>query len=121
MTRIVDWYHNKEKKQWVNMEEEIVGPQLKVLPWTESHLRPKRNELTLFVKATLKVWDDVVKGGKLSTLIGPMTPLFLNPEFPPTRGAQNIQDWYKFLRMGKYPRCGNWDWKTKTNGYSINN
>lgn len=77
------------------MEEEIIGPQLRVLPWIKPHLRPKRNELTLFVNATSKIWDATVKGGKLSTVIGPMTPLFLNPEFPPTTGVTNYLKWNK--------------------------
>lgn len=47
LTSIIDWYHNKENKQWVDMEEEIIGPQLNVLPWLEPHLRPKRSEATL--------------------------------------------------------------------------
>lgn len=87
LSSIIDWYHNKDIKQWVNLEEDIIGRQLKVLPWIKSQLRPKSNELTIFVNATLKIWDTIIKRGKLSTMIGPMTPLFSNPKFPPSYGC----------------------------------
>lgn len=111
LTSIIDWYHNNEKKQSVSLEEEIIGPQLKALPWVEPHLRPKRSKLTLFVSATLKVWDGIVKGGKLSTIMGPMTPLFFNPEFPPAMRGKNFLKWNRsedirlaqVLENGKLP------------------
>lgn len=93
------------------MEEEIIGPQLKVLPWIEPHLKPKRSELTLFVSATLKVWDGIMKKGKLSTIIGPMTPMFYNPKFPLAMMSRHFLKWNRLedtrlvqvLENGKIP------------------
>lgn len=93
LTSIIDWHHNKETKQWVNLEEELIGPQLRFLPWIKPHLRPKKKELTIFVNATLKIWDTIIKRGKLSTMTGPMTPLFSNPEFPPALETTNYLKW----------------------------
>ena len=46
-----------EDKQWVKLEEDITGIQLKALPWIKSLLRPGNNILPIFVRATLKIWD----------------------------------------------------------------
>lgn len=82
-----------ETKQWVNLEEELIGPQLRCLPWIKPHLRPKKKELTIFVNATLKIWDTIIKRGKLSTMASPMTPLFSNPEFQPALETTNYFKW----------------------------
>lgn len=34
-----------------------------------------------------------MKRGKLSTMTGPMTPLFSNPEFPPALATTNYLKW----------------------------
>lgn len=82
MIRIIDWYHNVKNKQWITIEEDIIGLQLKSLPRIKPQFRPEKKELTIFVSATLGIRDTVLKKGELSTMIGPMTLLFSNPEFP---------------------------------------
>lgn len=111
------------------MEEEIIGPQLKVLPWIEPHLKPKRSELTLFVSATLKVWDGIMKKGKLSTIIGPMTPMFYNPEFPLAMMSRHFLKWNRLedtrlvqvLENGKIPTLREKGEGNEKNGCSTNN
>lgn len=88
---------------------------MKFLPWISPHLRPKKSELTIFVNTTLKVWDTLIKGGDFSTKIGPMTPLFFNPEFlptlEPTLETTKYMKWYRnedvrmvqILEDGKMP------------------
>lgn len=90
LIRIIDWYHNAKYKQWVTLEEDIIGLQLKSL---KSQFWPAKKKLTLFASSTLWIWDKMLKRGHLSTLIGPMTPLFSNPEFPPALEAINFLKW----------------------------
>lgn len=96
----------------------------------EPHLRPKRSELTLFVSATLKVWDGITKGGKLSTVLGPMTPMFYNPEFPIAMMSRNVLKWNRsedirldqVLENGKIPTLREMgEGNKKKNGCSTNN
>lgn len=95
VARIVDWFHNAECKQWVKLEEEIVAMKLKSLPWIKRKNRPSVEELPLLMASTLKVWDGLVRRGIGSTYIGPMTPLFSNPEFPPALEVMTFLKWQR--------------------------
>lgn len=57
--------------------------------------RPLEGDMPLMVAATLKVWDGLVKWGLGSTYKGPMTPLFSNPEFPPTLEVRIFLKWQR--------------------------
>lgn len=62
---------------------------------------PPREELPFLVVSTMKVWDGLVKRGIGSTYIGPMTPLFSSPEFPPARETTTFLKWQRWddIRM----------------------
>lgn len=95
ITRIVDWFHNMDNKQWVKLEEEVTDIKLKSLPWIKREYRPREGDMPFLVVSTLKVWDDLIKRGIGSTLRGPMTPLFSNPEFPLAFKAKTFLKWQR--------------------------
>lgn len=84
MIRIMDWFHNRTSKQWVTLEEDSVPIKLKSLPWIGLQFRSGTKDLPFLVSSTLKIWDSLIRKGFLSMHIGPITPLFFNPKFPPT-------------------------------------
>lgn len=94
-TRIMDWFHNADSKQWVRLEEEVAAIKLKSLPWIVKERQTPEGELPFLVGSTLKVWDGILKLGIGSTYRGPMTPLFDNPEFPPARDIRNYLLWQR--------------------------
>lgn len=59
VTRIVDWFHNAECKQWVKLGEDAI--KLKSLPWVAANYRPVMREMPFLVSSTLKVWDLLVR------------------------------------------------------------
>lgn len=63
VTRIVDWFHNKDNKQWVRLEEEITTLKLKSLPWIKREQRPPEGTMPSLVVSTLKAWDIMLKKG----------------------------------------------------------
>lgn len=95
MARIVDWFYNAKCKQWVKLEEEVVAIKLKSLPWIKKENRLARGELPLLIVSTLKVWDGLVRRVIGSTYIGPMPPLFSNPEFPSVLEATTFLKWQR--------------------------
>lgn len=93
ITKIVDWFHNANCKQWMKLEEEITVIKLKSLPWTKREHRPLDGEMPSLAVSTLKVWDNMIKRGIGSTYRGPMTPLFSNPEFPLALESKTFLKW----------------------------
>lgn len=95
ISRIVDWFHNADCKQWVKLEEEVTAIKLKSLPWISREKQTPRGDMLFLVGSTLKVWVGLRKRGIGSTYIGPMTPLFSNPEFPPATEAMTFLKWQR--------------------------
>lgn len=95
IARIVDWFHNMDCKQWVQLED-VADIKLRALPWTRREYRPREGAMPSLVVSTLKVWDNLIKRGIGSTLRGPMTPLFGNPEFSPAFGAKTFIKWRRW-------------------------
>lgn len=93
ITRIVDWFQNRNNKQWVKLEEEITGLKLKSLPWIQREQRSVEGAIPSLVVSTMKTWDNMIKKGIGSTFKGPMTPLFDNPEFPLALKAKTFFKW----------------------------
>lgn len=89
VTRIVDWFHNAESKQWVKLEE-IVATKLKSLTWIKRENRPPVDELPFLVASTLKVWDGLVGRGIGSKYVGPMTPPLQQPRIPTGIGGHDL-------------------------------
>lgn len=89
MTRIVDWFHNAECKQWVKLEE-IMATKLKSLTWIKRENRPPVDELPFLVASTLKVWDGLVGRGIGSKYVGPMTPPLQQPRIPTGIGGHDL-------------------------------
>lgn len=94
VTRLVDWFHNRNKKLWVGLEEEITGLKLKSLPWIKRTYSSPYGYTPFLVTSTMKAWDILIKTGRVSTFRGPMTPLFDNPEFPLSLGVKSFLKWY---------------------------
>lgn len=55
--------------------------------------RPPMREMAFLVSSALKVWDVLLRKESWSTQIGPMTPLFCNPEFPPAMESSVFLKW----------------------------
>lgn len=47
VSRIVDWFHNSDCKQWVKLEEEVTAIKLKSLPWISRDQRPPRGYMPI--------------------------------------------------------------------------
>lgn len=45
ITRIMDWFHNADSKQWVRLEEEVAAIKLKSLPWIIKEKQTPEREL----------------------------------------------------------------------------
>lgn len=83
LTRIVDWKTHSRHKVWVALEASLTTLSLASLPWTN----PRHIPLTLLtnplIGPTLKCFPKACSQLNLSSIPSPLTPVKLNPDFPP--------------------------------------
>lgn len=93
LSRVVDWLCNAERKDWVAMENGLLGvPFLSVL-WA-----PHKSHRTLLrdpplIALTVSLFQRLCGMGKLSTRFSSLTLLWHNDHFPPRMQKNYLKAW----------------------------
>lgn len=96
-SRLVDWCRNREKKQWVGLEQEMVDAPLKRLPWYIK-TRDLRIKKYTPVDVTLRMCLYAFKELKLSTFPSPLYPIIVISDFH----LGKVDDRFKILKELDY-------------------
>lgn len=89
LVRVVDWHLHAGNKDWVAVENEFLSFPITHLPWIEAHSVPKPCMEHPLIGPTIRNFRTVCRKSGLSPSPGPMTPLILNPDFPPSIAASD--------------------------------
>lgn len=83
LTRIVDWNIHSLHKDWVTLEASFTNLSLSTLPWISLGHVPLEIRLHPLIGPTIQCFHQTCKKTTVSSIPGPLTPLKLNPDFPP--------------------------------------
>lgn len=82
LTRVVDWNVHASTKAWIHIEQAFSHMPLKQLPWTATIHIPQCCKQHPFIGNILRIFTKMCHQFKISTSLGPLTPVYQNPEFP---------------------------------------
>lgn len=92
LTRIVDWNVHTQKKDWVSLEASFTKLSLNSLPWNSPKQVPPDIQTHPMIGPTLRCFHQSCKKTSISSNPGPLTPIKLNPDFPPGMHHQFLSD-----------------------------
>lgn len=94
LSRIIEWNIHAPNKDWVSLEASFTSIPLKSLPWIQaSHLHPDIGTHPL-ITPMLQCFRKICKHSSLLSSPGPMTPIKLNPNFPPGLHRSFLQQYW---------------------------
>ncbi|XP_053305501.1 vomeronasal type-2 receptor 26-like [Spea bombifrons] len=87
LLRVVEWSQASRIKQWVDLEDALLGVPVSFLPWLSMCSARRLAAPHPFIRATLRAWHSLTGSAQLTTFPSPLTPLRDNPDFPPGVGV----------------------------------
>lgn len=92
LARIMDWNVHTQQKDWVSLETSFTKLPLSSLPWISSNQIPPEICLHQTIGPTIQCFHQMCKYTSISSTPSPLTPIKLNPDFPPGMQHQYLSD-----------------------------
>lgn len=82
-TRLIDWHAHDKAKDWVKLEASFSSIPLKAISWLTFHRPPSSMEDHPLNKKNITCFHKACDKTKVSSVIGPLTLVRMNPDFQP--------------------------------------